>query len=145
MTAKSKLPFRVLIGKPGLDGHDRGALVVARSLRDAGFEVVYTGLRRSPAEIAEAAAQEDVEAVGVSILSGAHLSLVAGLIRELKERGLEDVPVFVGGVIPERDHESLSKAGVDRIFGPGTPTAEIATTLRDRLLRLREERGGNRW
>ncbi len=138
-------PFRILIGKPGLDGHDRGALVVARSLRDAGFEVIYTGLRRTPAEIAEAAAQEDVEAVGVSVLSGAHLPLLERLMRELRERGLADVPVFVGGLIPKRDRAALAELGVDRIFGPGTPTAAIASELRDRLRRLRAERGEHRW
>ncbi len=138
-------PFRILIGKPGLDGHDRGALLVARSLRDEGFEVIYTGLRRSPAEIAEAAAQEDVEAVGVSILSGAHLPLLARLMSQLRERGLDDVPVFVGGLIPERDLPALRELGVAQVFGPGSPMAAIASELRERLRRLRKERGDDRW
>ena len=126
-------PYRILVAKPGLDGHDRGALVVARTLRDAGFEVIYTGLRRTPEEIAEAALQEDVEAVGVSILSGAHLTLVPRILDGLRARGLADVPVFVGGVIPDRDIASLRGIGVSEVFGPDTPTAVSARALARRL------------
>lgn len=133
-------PFRILIAKPGLDGHDRGALVVARALRDAGFEVIYTGLRRTPEEIAEAALQEDVEAVGVSILSGAHRPLIRRLLDLLSERGLSEVPVFVGGLIPDRDLGALRAMGVAEVFGPDIPTAEAARRLGDRLARLRLER-----
>ncbi len=126
-------PYRILVAKPGLDGHDRGALVVARALRDAGFEVIYTGLRRTPEEIAEAALQEDVEAVGVSILSGAHLTLVPRILDSLRARGLEDVPVFVGGVIPDRDIPGLLRMGVSQVFGPDTPTSDSARALARRL------------
>lgn len=133
-------PYRILIAKPGLDGHDRGALVVARALRDAGFEVVYTGLRRTPEEIAEAAMQEDVEAVGVSILSGAHRPLLRRIVEGLRERGLGEVPVFVGGVIPDRDAADLRTLGVTRIFGPDTPTAAIARALSEHLA-ARRRRG----
>lgn len=132
-------PYRILIAKPGLDGHDRGALVVARALRDAGFEVVYTGLRRTPEEIAEAAMQEDVEAVGVSILSGAHRPLLGRIVEGLRERGLGEVPVFVGGVIPDRDAADLRALGVARIFGPDTPTAAIARALADHLADRRRQ------
>lgn len=132
-------PYRILIAKPGLDGHDRGALVVARALRDAGFEVVYTGLRRTPEEIAEAAMQEDVEAVGVSILSGAHRPLLGRIVEGLRERGLGEVPVFVGGVIPDRDAADLHALGVARIFGPDTPTAAIARALSEHLAARRRQ------
>lgn len=138
--ARPTPPYRILIAKPGLDGHDRGALVVARALRDAGFEVVYTGLRRTPEEIAEAAMQEDVEAVGVSILSGAHRPLLRRIVEGLRERGLGEVPVFVGGVIPDRDAADLSALGVARIFGPDTPTAVIAGALSEHLA-ARRRRG----
>lgn len=137
--ARPTPPYRILIAKPGLDGHDRGALVVARALRDAGFEVVYTGLRRTPEEIAEAAMQEDVEAVGVSILSGAHRPLLRRIVEGLRERGLGEVPVFVGGVIPDRDAADLSALGVARIFGPDTPTAVIAGTLSEHLAARRRQ------
>ncbi len=126
-------PYRVLMAKPGLDGHDRGALVVARALRDAGFEVIYTGLRRSPEEIAEAALQEDVEAVGISVLSGAHLTLVKRVLEGLEARELSDVPVFVGGVIPDRDIPALLEMGVAQVFGPDTPTSVSARALATRL------------
>lgn len=126
-------PYRILVAKPGLDGHDRGALVVARALRDSGFEVIYTGLRRTPEEIAEAALQEDVEAVGVSILSGAHLTLVPRIVEALRVRGLGEVPVFVGGVIPDRDAPSLLAMGVSEVFGPDTPTSVSARALARRL------------
>lgn len=124
---------RVLIAKPGLDGHDRGAKIVARSLRDAGFEVIYSGLRQSPAQIVAAAVQEDVDAVGISILSGAHNSLLPDITRLLREEGADDVLVFVGGIIPDRDAAGLKEAGVDEIFLPGTSTQTIVTYLQERL------------
>lgn len=135
-------PYRILVAKPGLDGHDRGALVVAKALRDAGFEVIYTGLRRTPEEIVEAALQEDVEAVGISILSGAHRPLVRRILEGLSERGLSDVPVFVGGLIPDRDVGHLREMGVAQVFGPDTPTSEAARTLGSRLAELRRQRAG---
>lgn len=124
---------RILIAKPGLDGHDRGAKVVARALRDAGFEVIYTGLRQTPEQIAAAAVQEDVDAVGLSILSGAHNRLLPEVTRLLRDAGAEDVLVFAGGIIPERDIDGLRSAGVDAIFLPGTPTQEIVEYLNRRL------------
>jgi methylmalonyl-CoA mutase, C-terminal domain len=124
---------RILIAKPGLDGHDRGAKVVARALRDAGFEVIYTGLRQTPEQIAAAAVQEDVAAVGVSILSGAHNVLLPEITRLLREQGAEDMLVFVGGIIPEQDMEGLRAAGVDEIFLPGTNTGSIVEYLNARL------------
>lgn len=139
--APAEPPYRILVAKPGLDGHDRGALVVARALRDAGFEVIYTGLRRTPEEIAEAALQEDVEAVGVSILSGAHLPLVRRILEGLGARGLTDVPVFVGGVIPDRDVPRLLEMGVSQVFGPDTPTSVSAGALARRLAARRAAGG----
>ena len=130
-------PYRVLVAKPGLDGHDRGALVVARALRDAGFEVIYTGLRRTPEEIVDAALQEDVEAIGVSILSGAHRPLVRRVLDGLSDRGISDVPVFVGGLIPDRDIRCLREMGVTEVFGPNTPTSEVARSLGSRLAERR--------
>lgn len=124
---------RILIAKPGLDGHDRGAKVVARALRDAGFEVIYTGLRQTPEQIAAAAVQEDVDAVGLSILSGAHNRLLPEVTRLLRDAGAGDVLVFAGGIIPERDIDGLRSAGVDAIFLPGTPTQEIVEYLNRRL------------
>jgi methylmalonyl-CoA mutase C-terminal domain/subunit len=124
---------RILIAKPGLDGHDRGAKVVARALRDAGFEVIYTGLRQTPEQIAAAAVQEDVDAVGLSILSGAHNRLLPEVTRLLRDAGAEDVLVFAGGIIPERDIDGLRSAGVDAIFLPGTPTQQIVEYLNRRL------------
>lgn len=121
---------RVLIAKPGLDGHDRGAKVVARGLRDAGFEVVYTGLHRTPAEIAEAALQEDVHAVGLSVLSGAHNRLLPEVVKALHERELTDVLVVAGGIIPEGDVVALEEAGVSRVFPPGSAVTEIADFIR---------------
>ena len=123
-------PLRILIAKPGLDGHDRGAKVIARALRDAGMEVIYTGLRQTPEMIAEAALQEDVDAVGLSILSGAHNTLLPRIVALLREREMGDVPVFAGGIIPEEDIAALKAAGIAGIFGPGTPTSEIATFIR---------------
>jgi len=125
--------LRILVAKPGLDGHDRGAKVVARALRDAGFEVIYTGLRQTPEQISAAAVQEDVDAVGLSILSGAHNRLLPEVTRLLREAGAGDVLVFAGGIIPERDIAPLKAAGVDQIFLPGTSTAVIVEYLNRRL------------
>jgi methylmalonyl-CoA mutase, C-terminal domain len=122
--------IRVLIGKPGLDGHDRGAKVIARALRDAGMEVVYTGLRQTPEMIAEAALQEDVDVVGLSILSGAHLALVPRIREQMNAQGLNDVPIIIGGIIPDDDHAALNAMGVTGIFGPGTSTDAIVTHIR---------------
>lgn len=116
---------RVLIAKPGLDGHDRGAKVIARALRDAGMEVIYTGLRQTPAMIAEAALQEDVDVVGLSILSGAHMTLVPRVREAMTESDLNDVPIIVGGIIPDEDKAALSEYGVAAVFGPGTSTVDI--------------------
>ncbi|MCL5025956.1 MAG: cobalamin B12-binding domain-containing protein [Chloroflexi bacterium] len=118
-------PIRVLIAKPGLDGHERGAKVVARALRDAGMEVIYTGLRQTPEMIVEAAIQEDVDAVGISILSGAHMALVPRIMELLRQDGHANLPVFVGGIIPPDDIAALTEIGVARVFGPGTSTQEI--------------------
>jgi len=122
--------IRVLVAKPGLDGHDRGAKVVARALRDAGMEVIYTGLRQTPAMIAEAALQEDVDVVGLSILSGAHMALVPRIIEALTERGIEDVPLFVGGIIPPDDVAPLKALGVQEVFGPGTESETVVAFIR---------------
>ncbi len=123
---------RVLLAKPGLDGHDRGAQVVARGLRDAGMEVIYTGLHRTPAEIVAAARDEDVSVVGISILSGAHGRLVPEIIQGLRATGLGDVPVLVGGIVPSADEASLKAAGVHEVFGPGTPIAAIVEWIHAR-------------
>jgi methylmalonyl-CoA mutase C-terminal domain/subunit len=123
-------PLRVLIAKPGLDGHDRGAKVIARALRDAGFEVIYTGIRQTPEMIAEAAMQEDVDAIGLSILSGAHMTLFPRILDELRKRGLDDVVVWAGGIIPEVDAPKLRELGITAIFGPGSPTSETVAFLR---------------
>ena len=125
--------IRVLIAKPGLDGHDRGAKVVARALRDAGFEVIYTGIRQTPEMIAEAALQEDVDVVGLSILSGAHMALVPAVQEALKKVGLEDIVLLVGGIIPDEDVEALRKLGVKGVFGPGTSTQEIVDFIHEQL------------
>lgn len=116
------MTMRVLIAKPGLDGHDRGAKVIARALRDAGYEVIYTGIRQTPEMIAETALQEDVDAIGISILSGAHLTLFPRIFDELRARGIDDIPVWAGGIIPEEDVEPLKALGVRAVFGPGSPT-----------------------
>jgi methylmalonyl-CoA mutase C-terminal domain/subunit len=121
--------IRVLIAKPGLDGHDRGAKVIARALRDAGMEVIYTGLRQTPEMIAAAALQEDVQAVGLSILSGAHMTLVPRVLDLLKRNGQEDVMVFVGGIIPQDDIPALKNMGVRAVFGPGTSTSDVVNAL----------------
>jgi len=122
---QSKRKIRVLIAKPGLDSHDRGAKVVARALRDAGMEVIYTGLRQTPEQIVETALQEDVEVIGLSILSGAHKALFPRIMELLKQKGLTDVMVFAGGIIPEEDIPELKKLGIKGIFGPGTSTETI--------------------
>ncbi|MGI9528669.1 MAG: cobalamin B12-binding domain-containing protein [Acidimicrobiia bacterium] len=119
------MPTRILIAKPGLDGHDRGAKVVARALRDAGCEVIYTGLHQTPEHIADAAIQEDVDGVGLSALSGAHLTLFPSVVEELKARGAGDIVVFGGGIIPESDIPALEEAGIAHIFGPGTSLETI--------------------
>lgn len=124
---------RVLVAKPGLDGHDRGARVIAYGLRDAGFEVIYTGLRQSPEQIAREAVQEDVDAVGLSILSGAHLALTRKVLELLREQGAGDVPVLVGGLIPDEDREALRELGVAGVFTAGTPIAEVADFISNRV------------
>jgi methylmalonyl-CoA mutase C-terminal domain/subunit len=126
----STRPIRVLIAKPGLDGHDRGAKVLARGLRDEGFEVIYTGLRQTPEMIASAALQEDVDVVGLSILSGAHMTLLPRICSLLREAGLTDVLVTAGGIIPEHDLAALHEAGVAQVFGPGTTIGQVADYLR---------------
>ena len=125
--------IRVLVAKPGLDGHDRGAKVVARALRDAGMEVIYTGLRQTPDMIAEAALQEDVDVVGLSVLSGAHLTLLPKIVDRLKEKGRDDVLLVVGGIIPEEDIEQLGQMGVRGVFGPGTSTEDIVVFIREQV------------
>lgn len=127
------MAIRVIVAKPGLDGHDRGAKVVARALRDAGFEVIYTGLRQTPEQIAAAAIQEDVDAVGLSILSGAHNRLLPEVVRLLRDQEADDVLVFAGGIIPGDDVPGLREQGVDRIFQPGASTRDIVDYLRSRL------------
>ncbi len=123
-------PIRVLIAKPGLDGHDRGAKVIVRALLDDGMEVVYTGLRQTPEMIAEAALHEDVQAVGISILSGAHNVLVPRVMTQLQDKDMSHVPVFVGGIIPDEDVAALLNLGVEAVFGPGTRTGEIVAEVR---------------
>jgi methylmalonyl-CoA mutase C-terminal domain/subunit len=125
MTAPTAQKIRILIAKPGLDGHDRGAKVVARALRDGGCEVIYTGIRQTPEMIAEAALQEDVDVVGLSILSGAHLELFPRVVEEMRKRGLDDVLLFCGGIIPEEDTKPLEALGFKAIFRPGTNTKDI--------------------
>ena len=130
MTEKTK-KNRVLVGKPGLDGHDRGAKFIAQALRDAGFEVVYTGIRRSPEEIAAAAIQEDVDAVGLSSLSGAHMRLFPAVVEALAKAGAPEIPVLGGGVIPDEDIVALKEAGILEIFTPGTPVDKIIRAFED--------------
>ena len=132
-------PYRVVVAKPGLDGHDRGAKVIARALRDAGFEVIYTGLRQSPQQVAQAALQEDADAVGLSVLSGAHLTLFPRVIEELQARSLDEVLVFGGGIIPEADIVKLKELGVAELFTPGATMAEITGWL-EQALDAREQR-----
>jgi methylmalonyl-CoA mutase C-terminal domain/subunit len=126
--------IRVLVAKPGLDGHDRGAKVIARALRDAGMEVIYTGIRQTPEMIVETAVQEDVDVVGLSILSGAHLELFPAIIQGLKKKGLTNIMVIAGGIIPDEDIPSLQKMGVKAVFGPGTPTNKIADFIKKELV-----------
>jgi methylmalonyl-CoA mutase, C-terminal domain len=125
--------IRVLIAKPGLDGHDRGAKVIARALRDAGMEVVYTGIRQTPEMIAEAALQEDVDVVGMSILSGAHMALFPRVMDLLHQSGMDDVLVVVGGIIPDEDMPALKEMGIQGVFGPGTPTDQIVGFIRENV------------
>jgi methylmalonyl-CoA mutase, C-terminal domain len=125
--------IRVLIAKPGLDGHDRGAKVIARALRDAGMEVIYTGLRQTPEMIASAAVQEDVDVIGLSILSGAHNTLCPRLMQLLQEKGMRDVTVVIGGIIPEADIPALKQSGIAEVFLPGTPTQAIVDFIRQRI------------
>jgi len=128
-----KRPYRVVVAKPGLDGHDRGAKTITRALRDHGFEVIYTGLHQSPEQIAETALVEDVDAIGLSLLSGAHLTLFPRVFEELTTRGLDDLLVFGGGVIPEADATTLKEQGVAAVFGPGSSLREISRWLETQL------------
>ncbi|MDP9343343.1 MAG: cobalamin B12-binding domain-containing protein [Actinomycetota bacterium] len=127
--------YRIIVAKPGLDGHDRGAKVVARALRDAGFEVIYTGLHQTPEQVVEAAIQEDADGVGLSIHSGAHMTLFPKVVKLLREQGADDVVVFGGGIIPKDDIPKLREAGIEAIFTPGTPTGDIVAWLNERLAR----------
>jgi methylmalonyl-CoA mutase C-terminal domain/subunit len=129
--------IRVVIAKPGLDGHDRGAKIIARALRDAGMEVIYTGLHQTPEQIVETAIQEDADAVGISILSGAHMTLVPRILAGFKENGMDDVVVIVGGTIPKPDVEELKQQGVSEVFTPGAPVSEIVDFLRERVPAVR--------
>jgi len=131
--AMSERTYRILVAKPGLDGHDRGAKVVARALRDAGFEVIYSGLRQTPEQIVAAAVQEDVDGIGLSILSGAHNKLLPEIVRLLRAQEAGDVLVFAGGIIPAQDVRTLKEAGIDEIFLPGTSTRRIVAYLNERL------------
>jgi methylmalonyl-CoA mutase C-terminal domain/subunit len=126
-------PLRILVAKPGLDGHDRGVKIIARALRDAGFEVIYTGLHQTPEMIAEAAVQEDVDAVGLSVLSGAHMTLFPAVLDELRARGGGDIAVFGGGIIPDEDRPALEAAGVGAIFTPGASTQDVVAWVREHL------------
>jgi len=126
--------IRVIVAKPGLDGHDRGAKVVARALRDAGMEVIYTGLRQTPEMISEAALQEDAHVIGLSILSGAHMELVPRIIELVKENGQDGVKIFIGGIVPDEDVPKLMKMGVTGVYGPGTPTGSIVKDIRASVL-----------
>ena len=133
--SQDQRPIRVLIAKPGLDGHDRGAKVLARGLRDEGFEVIYTGLRQTPEMVADAADQEDVDIVGLSILSGAHMALLPRVVTLLRERGMDDVLVAAGGIIPDADVAKLKDAGIAEVFGPGTSIGQIARFFRENARR----------
>jgi methylmalonyl-CoA mutase C-terminal domain/subunit len=126
-----KRPIRVLVAKVGLDGHDRGAKVIATALRDAGMEVIYTGLRQTPEMVVTAALQEDVDAIGISILSGAHMTVFPKVLQLLKEKGMNDVLLTGGGIIPEDDMKQLNEMGVGKLFAPGTPTSDIADYIKD--------------
>ena len=131
MPEKSQRPIRVLVAKVGLDGHDRGAKVIATALRDAGMEVIYTGLRQTPEMVVNAALQEDVDAIGISILSGAHMTVFPRVVELMKEKELNDVLLTGGGIIPEDDMKKLNSLGVGKLFAPGTPTNDIAEYIRD--------------
>ena len=124
-------PIRVLVAKPGLDGHDRGAKVIARALRDSGMEVIYTGIRQTPQMIAQAASQEDVDVIGMSILSGAHLEILPEIMDLLRDQGMDDVIVVVGGIIPEVDRQPLKDMGISEVFGPGTTTESIVKFIQE--------------
>jgi methylmalonyl-CoA mutase C-terminal domain/subunit len=141
ITVSSALPLRILVAKPGLDGHDRGAKIVARALRDAGMEVIYTGIRQTPDQIAEAALHEDVEAIGLSIHSGAHLELFPRILDALRARGIGDIPVFAGGIIPDVDLPTVRAMGVRGVYGPGTPLDTIVQAIRDGATAERAARG----
>ena len=134
--------IRVLVAKPGLDGHDRGAKVIARALRDAGMEVIYTGIRQTPEMIVEAALQEDVDVIGLSILSGAHMELLPRIMRGLEDKGLANVLVVAGGIIPEEDRSALEAMGVKAVFGPGTTTSEIGDFIREAVAQRDKARTG---
>ena len=127
--SESARPIRVLVAKPGLDGHDRGAKVIARALRDAGMEVIYTGIRQTPQMIVEAAIQEDVDVVGLSVLSGAHMTLFPQIVQGLADEGMSDVLVVAGGIIPEEDREALLQRGISALFGPGASTQDIVAYI----------------
>ena len=135
---KKDRPVRVLVAKIGLDGHDRGAKVIATSLRDAGMEVIYTGLRQTPEMVVNAALQEDVDAIGISILSGAHMTVFPRVIALMKEKGMDDVLITGGGIIPEDDMKKLNEMGVGKLFAPGTTTAEIAGYIKDWVQKNRD-------
>jgi methylmalonyl-CoA mutase C-terminal domain/subunit len=124
-------PIRIVVAKPGLDGHDRGAKVVAAALRDAGMEVIYTGLHQTPEMIANAAVQEDADVIGLSILSGAHMTLIPRVLQLVREQGRDDILITGGGIIPREDMESLQAQGIGRLFGPGTPTSELVDYIKD--------------
>ena len=132
-------PIRVLVAKPGLDGHDRGAKVIARAMRDAGMEVIYTGIRQTPQMIVEAAAQEDVEVVGLSILSGAHVELFPQILQGLHDKGMKQVIVVAGGIIPEEDRRSLGEIGVKGVFGPGTSTQDVIEFIQKAVQEQRQQ------
>jgi methylmalonyl-CoA mutase C-terminal domain/subunit len=125
--------YRILLAKPGLDGHDRGVHVIASALRDAGFEVIYTGLRQTPASIVQAAMQEDVDAIGLSLLSGSHMTHFTQVLEEMRAHGMDDVLLFGGGIIPQEDMEKLQSLGVGRLFGPGTPLGDIVSYLNEAI------------
>ena len=127
---QDSFPIKVLVAKPGLDGHDRGAKVIARALRDAGMEVIYTGIRQTPEMIVQAAVQEDVDVLGLSILSGAHMDIIPRIMKLLKDNDMEDIPVVLGGIVPEEDRAYLEDLGVIEIFGPGTSTLEIVDFIK---------------
>ena len=134
--------IRVLLAKPGLDGHDRGVKVIARALRDAGMEVIYTGLRQTPEQVVSAAVQEDVDAIGLSILSGAHMTIFPRVVELAREAGLNDVVIFGGGIIPDEDIPALKQMGFDGIFGPGTSTNDLVQFVRDAAAKRQEKAAG---